>query len=241
MHQHSLRSPRLRLALLAGGLALGLSVIPAGAAQAAPTTTITTTPAVEIGQPVDVTLNVADVSDVYSYAITFSFDPALFDYDADSATDGPAGGYNTVVEGPGTVTLVYSRLGTSPALAVAPAAPISLPAALSFTTVGVGSGSITASISIVGTGGVAAAPIADVVTAPVAVAALPVVTPTPTPTPTPTVAPAADSTPTPVASATGNLAFTGFDGGLLLILAGGGLVVIGAGVLVVRRRIASAR
>jgi len=187
-----------------------------------------------------VEVNVAGAADVYSYAITFSYDPTLFDYVADSATDGPAGGYNSVVEGPGTVTLVYSRLGSSPALAVPPAAVIDLPAALTFTTLGVGSGTITASVSIVGTGGVAAAPIPDVVSAPVAIAAVPVVVPAPSPSPSASAAPAAASS-APVARATGDLAFTGFDGGLVLLLAAGGLLVIGAGALVVRRRIASAR
>jgi hypothetical protein len=240
MHQLSLRPSRLRLALAAGGLALGLSIVPVVPAHAAPTTTLTATPAVEIGQPVAVSLNVAGAADVYSYAMTFNYDPTLFDYVADSATDGPDGGYSSVVEGPGTVTLVYSRLGTSPALAVPPAPVINLPAALTFTSVGVGSGTITASISIVGTGGVLAAPIANAVSAPVAIAAVPVVVPSPSPSPSVSAAPAA-ATSSPVASATGDLALTGFDGGLLLLLAAGGLLVIGAGVLLVRRRIASVR
>jgi hypothetical protein len=237
MHQLLSRRPRLGTAVAAGGLALGLSLLGAASATAAPSTTsvaLTATPAVEVGQPIDVGVDLKGAVDVYSYAITLDFDPELLDYVEDSATEGPAGGFDTVEEGEGTVTIVHSRLGTSPALAG------DLPVTLAFSTIGSGEATITASVSLVDTAGATTA-IADAASAAVAIAALPE---PPEPSTEPSTNPATD-TPQPTATAAaavekddGSLAVTGFSIGALIVFA---ILAIGVGFLVVRRRAASAR
>ena len=237
MHQLVSRRPRLGTVIVAGGLALGLSLLGAGSAIAAPSATsvtLTATPAVEVGQPIDVSVGLKAAVDVYSYAITLDFDPKLLDYVDDSATAGPSGGFDSVEEGEGTVTIVHTRLGTSPALAG------DLPVTLAFSTIGSGDATITASVSLVDTLG-ATTTLTDVATAPVAIAALPV---EPEPSAEPSTNPSTDTPqPTSTAAATvvkddGSLAVTGFSIGALVVFA---ILAIGVGFLVVRRRTASAR
>lgn len=248
MHHLAPRPTLLRTALVASALALGLAVMTAGPASAAPapSITVTSTPATPtVGDAVNVTADVANATDVYSYAITFTFDPAIFRYTVNSASDGPTGGFDSVVPGTGTVTLVHTRLGTSPSLSQ------DLPATLSFTTIGTGTGIIGASVQLVGANGVAQAAVPDAVTAPVVVAAVP--TPTPSPsatasaTPTPSATPTAIATPTPSATATtapaatGILALTGSAGGALLVVALASILVIALGIVAFRRRAAGSR
>lgn len=237
MQQFAPRRPRLRSAALAGGLALGLSLLAAaGPALAEPTVssvTVTATPTVEIGETVDVSVDLADVVDAYSYAITVAFDATKFEYVEDSASTGPAGGFDTVELGDGTVTILHSRLGTSPSISG------DMPATLSFTTIDSGDATIAASASIVDATGLATSSAAETPAA-VTITALPIIVPPTDPTvPTDgTGTTPADTTTT--ATPTGSLAFTGFSGALLLFVA---LVVAGIGVtfVVLRRRTVSAR
>ena len=243
MHHLDLRPTRQRAALVASALALafGLTAVTASAASAAPAPSITiTSPAtVEVGQSVAVTSEVLDTADVYSYAITYTFDPAIFQYTADSASGGPTGGFDSVVLGAGTVTLVHTRLGTSPALAG------SLPATLSFATIGSGTGAITASVELGGADGVAQAAVASTASAPVVVTAVPAPVPstpasaTPGPSTSPSATPSATATAAP--AATGILALTGSDGGVLLAAAAASLLAIVLGVFAYRRRVAGSR
>ena len=254
MHQHPPRRKRSQVAAVAPGLALVLTVLSGGAAVAAPTAasvSITATPTSTVGETVDVAVDLVGTVDVYAYQLTLEFDPELFSYVPDSMT-GPAGGFDTVQEGDGTVTLVHSRLGTSPALAG------DIEASLSLEPVGTGSGSLDAtSVTLVDAGG-AATDLVDAATT--AIVVTPVATPTPTPTATPTPTPTATATPTPTpsptaaptptaapapgtgtpatgarASAGGSLPRTGADiAGLAL--AALAAVAAGAGALALRRR-----
>jgi hypothetical protein len=228
---------RLRAAFTAGGLALGMSILVASPAIAAPTTTVTmtATPEVEAGEVVDVSVALAGTVDAYSYAITIVFDPALLDYVDASATEGPAGGFDSVEEGTGTVTILHSRLGTSPALAG------DLAASLQFTSLASGTATLTTSVSLVDTEGVTTV-LADAATAPVTITAVPVETTPPTETTAPT--PGSDPTSTPTAAPAssknddGSLAITGFSAGALAVFA---VAALGVGFVVLRRRSASAR
>jgi hypothetical protein len=237
MKQHS---SRLRAALTAGGLALGMSLLAASPAMAAPTATVTmtATPEVEVGQVVDVSVALGATVDAYSYAITITFDPTLLDYVEDSASDGPAGGFDSVEEGTGSVTILHSRLGTSPALSG------DLAASLRFTSLASGEATLSTSVSLVDTEGVTTV-LSDAATTAVAIAAVPVATTPPVATTAPT-APTTggDSTSTPTASPAsstngdGSLATSGFGVGALAVFA---VAALGIGFVVLRRRSASAR
>ena len=228
---------RLRAVLAAGGIALGLSMVAASPALAAPTTTVTmtATPEVEAGKAVDVSVALAGTVDAYSYAITVTFDPALLDYVDGSASEGPAGGFDSVEEAAGSVTILHSRLGTSPALAG------DLAASLQFTSLAAGDATLTASVTLVDTVG-ATTVLADAATAPVTITAVPVETTPPTTTTPPTSG--GDTTPTPTAAPAassngdGSLAITGFGAGALAVFA---IAAIGVGFVALRRRSASAR
>jgi hypothetical protein len=243
MHEHAPRRWRLRTAFVAGGLALGLSFLSAGPAIAAPTTasiSLTATPSVQVGDVVDVAVGLVGAADVYAYELTLEFDPAVFSYVADSAT-GPAGGFDTVEQSDGSVTLVHTRLGSSPSLAGDVAASVRL------STIGSGSGtaSVDAStVTLIDPSG-ATTVLTDAATAAVAVAALPTPSPTatpdPTPSPTPTSGadvPPATSTPAATGQSDGSLALTGFGVAGLLLFA---IAAVAVGLVVVRRRSAGAR
>ena len=234
-------SSRLRAVLAAGGIALGLSMVAASPALAAPTTTVTmtATPEVEAGEAVDVSVALAGTVDAYSYAITVSFDPALLDYVDDSASEGPAGGFDSVEEATGSVTILHSRLGTSPALAG------DLAASLQFTSLAAGDATLTTSVTLVDTVG-ATTDLADAATAPVTITAVPVETTPPTTPSTTTTPPTSggDTTSTPTAAPAsssngdGSLAITGFGAGALAVFA---IALLGVGFVALRRRSASAR
>lgn len=228
---------RLRAVLAAGGIALGLSMVAASPALAAPTTTVTmtATPEVEAGEVVDASVALAGTVDAYSYAITITFDPALLDYVDDSASKGPAGGFDSVEEASGSVTILHSRLGTSPALAG------DLAASLQFTSLAAGDATLTTSVTLVDTVG-ATTDLADAATAPVTITAVPVETTPPTTTTPPTSGGDPTSTPTAApASSTngdGSLAITGFGAGALAVFA---IAALGVGFVALRRRSAGAR
>jgi hypothetical protein len=245
MHHLSSQRSRLVTVLAAAGVALALSVpavAPASAAPAATSVTLTATPSVTVGAPVQASAAILGATDVYSYSVTFSFDPAVIAYSAGSATAGPRGGFDAFSPAADSVTVLHSRLGTSPTIAG------DLPVGVSFTTIASGDTTVTASVSLVDASGATTA--LSSATARVAVAALPVV-PTPTASPTATAAPVpaaaeparpAAAAPTPQRDADGSLAFTGLDSGVLVALALLALAALVAGlVIVVRRRIVGAR
>jgi hypothetical protein len=220
---------RLSRVALTAAVAFGLSLLGTGTAFAAPSTTsvtLTAAPAATVGDVVDVGVGLIGAADVFAYEVTISFDPALFSY-VDGSVTAPAGGFDTVTEATGSVTLIHTRLGSSPPLA----GDIAL--SLQLTAIGSGSASVTAvSITLVDPEG-ATATQADAGTATVAIEADNTEPPgggDPGDTPTP-----ADGS-----SASGPLAFTGFAmGGALLLVAG---VAVGVGVLLVlRRRMAGTR
>lgn len=228
-------SPRRRglvPAVAAGVLALGLSLTTAGPALAAPTAsavTITATPSVDVGGTVDVEVGMTGTVDLYAARFTVSFDPALLAYVEGSAT-GPEGGFDSVTTGPGTVTVVHSRLGGSPALAG------DIPWSLQFTAVAAGSGTVAVgSVELVDPQSESTAlDAADDAAVTVVGAATP-----PDPTPGPSTgapgggaAPAGDATDEDDALATTGAAV----GGGVLVVAG---LLLAAGVaLVLRRRAA---
>jgi len=242
MHTNPTRRRRIRAAVVAGGLALGLSLLGgAGAALAAPaatSVTLTATPDVAPGAVVDVAVGLVATTDVFAYQVELQFDPALLAYVPDSVT-GPDGGFISAVTAPGSVTLLQTRLGTSPALSG------DLTATAQFTSLAAGDAVIAASVTLVdGDGATTVLP--DVPTAPVTITAPPVTEPEPEPSTEPTATPApsaaaptATSTPAAVAVSDGNLALTGFGVGGLIVFA---VVALAIGLVVVlRRRAAGAR
>ncbi|MCS5720275.1 cohesin domain-containing protein [Herbiconiux sp. CPCC 205763] len=240
LHDHTPHVRRLRTAVLTGAVALGLTLLGASPALAAPTTAsvaLTATPSVSVGDTVDVGIGLLGAADVYAYEVTLSYDPALFSYVADSAT-APAGGYDTVKESAGSVTLVHSRLGTSPSLGGDVAASLQLTALAG----GTAPAALTAaSVTLVDPAGETTT-LTDVATAAVAIAPLATETPTPTPSPTATTTPGGDTDPASTSTAgssSGDLAATGFGIGALLLVAA---AAVAAGVLlVIRRRTAGTR
>jgi hypothetical protein len=237
MHTSAPHRGRIRSAVVASGIAVCFTLVGAAPAFAAPATesvSLTATPSVSVGDTVDIGLKLVGATDIFAYDVTLTFDPAVLSYVDGSAT-GPTGGFDSVEKGTGSITLVNSRLGTSPALSG------DLASIATFTAVGSGDASIAAStVSLVDETGTTTA-LSDAATADVVVAAAP--PPTPTPSETSTASPTtgtgdATSTPTAVAAAsssngTGSLALTGLSiGGSLLL----GVAVIVIGIFAVRRR-----
>lgn len=258
-HPLKARSRRRTPILVACGLSLGLTVLAASPASAEPTvtsTTLTATPSVTVGDAVTVDLGLAGTTGVYAYEVTLTFDPELLAYTPGTET-GPAGGFDTIETGDGTLTLVHSRLGTSPSLSG------DLTAALGLTAVDAGDATVSAAVTLVDSDGTSTqtspAP-ATVEIAAVAVEPTPGPTPEPTPTTDPTAAPTTPAptatpevTPTPGgtgatppsggagtvpgASSDRPLASTGFGAATLVLVAA---AVTATGV-VLRRRSAGAR
>ena len=201
-HPLKARSRRRTPLLVACGLSLGLTVLAASPASAEPTvtsTTLTATPSVTVGDAVTVDLGLAGTTGVYAYEVTLTFDPELLTY-APGTETGPAGGFDTIETGDGTLTLVHSRLGTSPSLTG------DLTAAVGLTAVDDGDATVSAAVTLVDSDGTSTqtspAPAAVEIAA-VAVEPTPGPTPEPTPTPDPTAAPT-----TPAPSATPEVAPT---------------------------------
>ncbi|WP_170219269.1 amidase family protein [Nocardioides litoris] len=97
-------------------------------------------PEVEIGDEVTVTVAAGAAEDLYAYGLDLGFDPTLLRYDGAEATDAmPWSAVTTSGAGEGSVAVVASELGTSPATS----GPVTL-ATLRFTAVGQGAAQVTA-------------------------------------------------------------------------------------------------
>jgi hypothetical protein len=163
--------------LVAAG-AFGLAVLTAAPAQAAPTATTATIDApatVTVGTAFDVDLTIPDTADVYAYEITLEADSV--EYRDDSVT-GPDGGFDTVEQDGDALTIVHTRLGTSPAL------DGDLTTSISLTPTAVGS------VDLVGSDGTSTT-LDDPASTTVVVAAAATTAPTATPTPGATTQPGA--------------------------------------------------
>ncbi|GAB3617384.1 hypothetical protein GCM10027416_19410 [Okibacterium endophyticum] len=216
---------------------VGLTAAPALAAPVAAGFDLAVTPTADVGDTVDVQLDLTGVTDVYAYELTLAYDPALFDYVEGSAT-GPEGGYDIAEAQPetGAVTLIHTRLGSSPALAG------DISATLQLTAISAGEATLTASGVLIDTEHVSTT-LADTTPAAVTVIAAPVDPADPddggggpgnSPSPSATPLPAGTDTP----SGSDPLATTGFDA-LPYAIAAVALITVGA--LVARRRIAGSR
>lgn len=220
------------MAVIAAAMSIGLGMVGASPAFAAPTAasvTLTVAPGtITVGESVTATATLVASADVFAYDVVFSFDDTLFEYVADSAT-GPTGGFDAVTEGTGTVTLTHTRLGGSPALS----GDIALTA--EFVSISDGETTIDIpSVTLVDDLGDTTS-ITDAATAAVVLEAVEVPNPSPSPSNS-TGAPAPDS------ETDGPLALTGSDTlfltALVALIAVAGLAV---GFVLVRRRIASTR
>jgi hypothetical protein len=240
--------------LVAAG-AFGLAVLTAAPAQAAPTATTATIEApatATVGTAFDVDLTIPDTADVFAYEITL--DAESLRYRDDSVT-GPDGGFDSVEQDGDALTIVHTRLGTSPAL------DGDLATSISLTPTAVGRVDLAVTnITLVGTDGTSTT-LDDPASTTVAVAAAATAAPTATPTPGATTPPgggggggatgdpAAPTTPgtDPTSGATavaaaggddrptgGDLAWTGADvapwiaASIALLAAGGTLITLRA-------------
>lgn len=119
-HHRPSRRPRVRAAalLLAPFVVAGGAALSAPAAVAAPVTaaiSIDVGPEATEGETLEVTASGAGLTDLYAYSLTFTYDPKLLKFDANSST-APEGGFSVESGGAGTVVLTDTRLGTSPGL-----------------------------------------------------------------------------------------------------------------------------
>lgn len=238
----------LRTAVItAGGVGLAvLAASPAAAAPVATTATISAPATVPVGDTIDVALTLPDTTDVFAYEIDIAADADAVEVVDGSAT-GPDGGFDSVEQDGDTVTLLHTRLGTSPALSGDLAASVEL-TATSPATVDLA----VTSVTLVATDG-STTTLTDPASTTVTIAAVPTPSPTPTagapstPTATPSTAPGGTGggpgtgtgtsgavdpvTDTSAAPAGGALAWTGADlaawvaASVALLLAGAGLVV----------------
>ncbi|TQJ31593.1 cohesin domain-containing protein [Microbacterium sp. SLBN-146] len=208
----------------------GASIALAPAALAAPPEidelSVSAPESVDVGDDVEVAIAVTDATDLYAYTVTVAIDPTLFAFSEGSAVF-PAGGFDAVDEGDGTITFTHTRLGTSPGLEGSQELVVftlrAIGAGATPITVGPAtfSSSTSETISLEGT--------IDVTTT---------VVEAPSPTPTPT----ASATAAPVdGSAAGSgsqpLAVTGQDAGVWTVVGVFAAALIAAGaVLVLRRR-----
>lgn len=237
--------------LVAAG-AFGLAVLTAAPAQAAPTATTATIDApatVTVGTAFDVDLTIPDTADVYAYEITLEADSVQY---RDDSVTGPDGGFDSVEQDGDALTIVHTRLGTSPAL------DGDLATSISLTPTAVGSVDLdVTSITLVGSDGTSTT-LDDPASTTVVVAAAATTAPTAPPTPGATTppgdgggtgapgdptAPGADPTDGATAGAGaggddrptgGDLAWTGADvapwiaASIALLAAGGTLITLRA-------------
>src|SRR6218665_1322962 len=70
---------------------------------------------VSVGDTITVTAVATGLVDAYAYDLDLSFDPALIAFDSDSEIT-PAGGFGSAAADAGTLSVVGTRLGTSPGL-----------------------------------------------------------------------------------------------------------------------------
>lgn len=230
------RSVRRLGAALVAALALFGPLAAATAAHAAPPAAILSLEIdptnVTAGDPFTVTITGSAVSDLYSYDLELTFDPALVE-PATEAPTGPAGGFTSTVTGPGTLTVSHTRLGTSPGLS----GEVVL-ASVPLRSLAAGSAVVElSSVRLVSSTG-------DVVTAnavasgTVVIAAVPVPEPQPSASssPTPSVSASATATPAPAAQGPGDLATTGIDATPWFISGALGVALLAGGTLLVLRR-----
>lgn len=238
MHQNPRRPVRL-LALAAAALAgLGLAVgaaAPAVAAPAVASVSVSAPATASAGDTFAVTVTLTGATDVYGYESVLAFDPAVVAY-VDGSAVVPAGGFDSVRTGTGTVDLVYTRLGTSPALSG------DIVYTLTFRATAAGSTAFAVrSLSLVDPASVVTASTNAATSPAVVVAPAAVTTPTPAPTPsTGTSGSGGSATGGDSAStAVGDLASTGSTATPVpYLIAGAVLLAVGAAavLLAVRRR-----
>ena len=226
-----------RTALMAGALAIGLSLVGVGPALAAPSVssvTLTVSPTtLEVGDTVVASATLVATADVFAYEVTFSFDEDIFEYVDGSAT-GPEGGFDAATEAPGTVTITHTRLGTSPTLS----GDIALTA--EFLSIGDGETGIEIpTVTLFDSEG-GTTPLTDVASSEeLTVEPIEVVQPSPSPSPSTSASPSPTTAPTDEG---GPLAFTGSTiGGSIAIIVLAALAALALGIVLVRRRIASTR
>ncbi|MDO9454655.1 amidase family protein [Nocardioides sp.] len=121
---------------------------------------------VEIGDEVTVTVAADAAADLYAYDLDLGFDPEVLEYDG--ATTTAAMPYSAVEAGDGTVSLVGSELGSSPATT----GPTTL-ATLTFTATGQGTTDVTAGNLVSVAADLTSATVAPVGSTPVSVDLLP--------------------------------------------------------------------
>ncbi|MFK4483895.1 hypothetical protein [Curtobacterium sp. AB7] len=196
--QHRLRlRPRATIvsSTLAAAGAIGLAALtasPAHAALTATTATIDAPSTATVATAFDVDLTIPATTDVYAYEITLDADADSLAYVDDSVT-GPDGGFDSVEQDGDALTIVHTRLGTSPALSGDLAASIGL------TPTAAGSADLAVtSITLVGSDGTSTT-LTDPASTTISIAAAATATPTPTGTATPT--PGATATADPGAGA----------------------------------------
>lgn len=181
------------------------------------------------GDTIVATVTGTAISDLYAYDLVLTVTEGVLE-SADAPT-GPEGGFTSAVDGPGTVTVSHTRLGTSPGLSgTVVLATVPLHA--------VGSGTARVeltSVRLVSSTGEAAEQ-TEVASTTVELEALP--------TPEPSVSPSASASPSPSASASAvpavsgpsDLATTGVDATAWLISGAVGVALIAVGALIVVRR-----
>lgn len=240
MHHTPRRFARLLAAAAAALAGLGLAVgatTPAVAAPAVTAVTVSAPSAVTAGDSFDVTVTLTGATDVFGYEAVLAFDPAIVAY-VDGSAVVTAGGYDAVSTASGTVDLVYTRLGTSPALSG------TISYTLKFTAKAAGSTAFTLrSLSLVDPAS-AVTPLSNAAVSPAVAVAPGAVTAPPTGTTPATGSGSGSATSTrSTASTADDLASTGSDV-LPYVIAGGLLVVLGAAAVLIavrRRRAGEAR
>jgi hypothetical protein len=248
MHSRTSRTPdpsnchtaaAIAVVVSAGALGVVVPAAPAAASPATPTARITAPASASVGDALPVVVTMPGTADVYSYQIDIAADHAVVTV-VDGSVHGPDGGFDDVRRDGDTVTLLHTRLGTSPPLAG------DLAASVEFMATGVGSADLTVSrITTVGADG-STTTLTDPASTRVTVGAAPTAAPTaPVPTAPPTASPGAgpggtgpdaDTARTAsMTSAGGALAWTGAD-----LLPGvatcAGLLLSGGALVVARRR-----
>ncbi len=243
MHSAQPRRGRAPVVIATGALALTFCALGAVPAQAAPvltSATLTATPAtLDAGDSVDVVVGLLGTTDVFAYELEISYDPELLEY-VDASATGPDGGFDTVDVSDGSVTLLHSRLGTSPSLAG------DLEAGLQFLALEEGgdAGIVLNSVTLVGGDGVTLEQ-ADAAETSVEITPAPVVAPSPNPsassgTGAPEPSPSGSSSVVPAAggSSTDELSSTGADAAPVFVIAAAAVAAgaLAIGVSVLRRR-----
>lgn len=229
-----LRATRRVSAAIAATLALFAPLAAATAAHAAaPAATFTlelSSSAVTEADTVLATVSGADVSDLYAYDLVFTVTEGVLEPAA--APIGPDGGFTSALDGPGTITVSHTRLGTSPGLSGAVVL-----ATVPLRAIGSGTARVElTSVRLVSSTGETAEQ-TDVASESVEIEALPAPEPSASPTASASPSLSASASAAPIASSSGDLATTGADATPWLIsgAVGVALVAIGA-VLVARRR-----